>query len=62
MRTGNDFTIFQNDIILQRTVERDLEIIGEAVRKIIELKPAIEISSAKKIIGLRNIIPLLRSN
>jgi len=31
-KTHNDFQIFSDDIILQRAVERDLEIIGEAVR------------------------------
>lgn len=55
-RTSNDFNLFQKDIILQRAIERDLEIIGEAVRNLIELNPNILISSAKKIIGLRNII------
>lgn len=55
-RVGNDFTVFTSDVILQRAIERDLEIIGEAVRKLLEIKPGIEISSSKKIIGLRNII------
>ncbi len=55
-KTGNNFNSFQSDIILQRAVERDLEIIGEAIRKIIEIEPAIQITSAKHIIGLRNII------
>lgn len=34
-KAQNDFNNFSNDIILQRAVERDLEIIGEAIRKII---------------------------
>ena len=55
-RLNNDFNQFSNDVIMQRAVERDLEIIGEAVRKITELQPDINISSSKKIIGLRNII------
>lgn len=55
-KTHNDFTLFQEDIILQRAIERDLEIIGEAVRNILELHPSIQISSSKKMIGLRNII------
>ncbi|WP_296619720.1 HepT-like ribonuclease domain-containing protein [Marivirga sp.] len=42
--------------MLQRAVERDLEIIGEAIRKLIEIQPDIKISSVKNIIGLRNII------
>ena len=55
-RTQNNFNNFSDDIILQRAVERDLEIIGEAVRKMIELNPDIKITASKKIIGLRNII------
>lgn len=41
---------------MQRAVERDLEIIGEAVRKIMEMSPDVRITAAKNIIGLRNII------
>jgi len=41
---------------LQRAVERDLEINGEAIRKIIEINPNIQITATKNIIGLRNII------
>ncbi len=55
-KTENNFNTFRADIILQRAVERDLEIIGEAIRKIVEEEPNIQISSAKNIIGLRNII------
>lgn len=55
-KTNNNFNSFQSDIILQRAIERDLEIIGEAIRKIIEIDPSIKITSAKNIIGLRNII------
>ncbi|MFM6933804.1 MAG: DUF86 domain-containing protein [Flavobacteriales bacterium] len=55
-RLNNDFNQFSNDVIMQRAVERDLEIIGEAVRKILEIQPEIYISSSKKNIGLRNII------
>jgi uncharacterized protein with HEPN domain len=55
-KVENNFLKYQNDIILQRAVERDLEIIGEAVRNLVEINPDIKISSTKKIIGLRNII------
>lgn len=47
-KTNNDFFSFKSDILLQRAVERDLEIIGEAIRKIIELDSSIVITSAKK--------------
>ena len=55
-KTNNNFNSFQSDIILQRAIERDLEIIGEAIRKMIEIDADLKISSAKNIIGLRNII------
>lgn len=55
-KTINNFKNFQSDIILQRAIERDLEIIGEAIKKIFELEPNIKISSVRNIIGLRNII------
>jgi len=56
VKTENDFTHFKRDIILQRAIERDLEIVGEAVKKILALNPETHITSAKNIIGLRNII------
>lgn len=55
-KTQNDFHNFSDDIILQRAVERDLEIIGEATRRMIEINPTIQITASKNIIGLRNII------
>ncbi|AWW29427.1 antitoxin [Echinicola strongylocentroti] len=55
-KTQNNFKNFSDNIILQRAVERDLEIIGEAVRKMIEIAPNITITASKNIIGLRNII------
>lgn len=52
----NNFLVFNADIILQRAIEPDLEIIGEALKKLILLEPTIQITSMKNIIGLRNII------
>jgi len=56
LKANNDFSVFKPDMILRRAAERDLEIIGEAVRKILEIEPTIEITSVKNIIGLRNLI------
>jgi uncharacterized protein with HEPN domain len=53
---SRDYEKFSSNFMAVRTVERDLEIIGEAVRKIKELDPLLEISSSKQIIGLRNMI------
>lgn len=55
-KTKNDFNNFSGDIILLRAVERDLEIVGEAIRKMIAIDPNIPITASKNIIGLRNII------
>lgn len=51
-----DYSKFSSNFMAVRTVERDLEIIGEAVRKITLLDPTIVISCSKHIIGLRNMI------
>lgn len=53
---NKDFTDFQNSFISIRAVERDLMIIGEAINKMLQLNPNLNISSAKHIIGLRNLI------
>ncbi len=50
-KAQNNFNNFSDDIILQRAVERDLEIIGEAIRKMIEVNPNVQISAFKNIIG-----------
>jgi uncharacterized protein with HEPN domain len=55
-KTKNNFSIFQSDIILQRAIERDLEILGEAIKKMMELDLNLKTTAAKNIIGLRNII------
>lgn len=51
-----DFNDFQQNFISVRAVERDLMIIGEAINKIVQLNPEIQISGARQIIGLRNLI------
>jgi len=40
--------------MLRRAVEREFEIIGEAVSKINQIDPTIELSAKKQIIGMRN--------
>jgi uncharacterized protein with HEPN domain len=43
-----------DDKMLRRAVEREFEIIGEAMNRIDNLDSAIEISSKKQIISMRN--------
>jgi len=54
VKYNRTFKEYQNNLILKRAIERNLEIIGEAVNKIIKVEPDIEISNAKRIVGLRN--------
>lgn len=48
------FDEYPTDIILKRAVERNLEIIAEAMNRIIKEDPEFPIKNAKRIIGLRN--------
>lgn len=49
-----DFEQFQNDLKTKRAVERNIEIIGEAVNRIIKTKPDFPLSTARTIIDTRN--------
>lgn len=49
-----DFNQYQSNTLLKRAIERDLEIIGEAVNRIIQRDPTFPIANAKRIVGLRN--------
>lgn len=48
------FEEYSCDILLKRAIERDLEIIGEAMGRIMKDNPDIEITHARRIVGLRN--------
>jgi uncharacterized protein with HEPN domain len=45
---------YQNNKLVKRAVERELEIIGEAVKRIKVIDPEFPISNSKEIIGTRN--------
>ncbi len=49
-----DYSFYQQDKQLRRAIERELEIIGEAANKILQLDPEITIENARKIVDLRN--------
>lgn len=49
-----DFKIFQKDLKTKRAIERNIEIIGEAVNRILQLNSEVSISSARKIVDTRN--------
>jgi len=48
------FLEFKKDIKTKRAFERNMEIIGEAVSRIVGVDPSIEISNPRKIIATRN--------
>jgi uncharacterized protein with HEPN domain len=49
-----DFNDYLADKMLRRAVEREFEIIGEAMFKLDKISPEIPISSKKQIINMRN--------
>lgn len=50
----HDFEAFQNDLKTKRAIERNIEIIGEAMSRILKVKPDFPIVTARKIIDTRN--------
>ena len=48
------FEDYLKDIKTKRAVERDIEIIGEAINRIVKKDSKLEIENAQKIIGTRN--------
>lgn len=49
-----NFKDFQKDIKTKRAVERNIEIIGEAMTRILKAEPNINISDTRKIVDTRN--------
>jgi uncharacterized protein with HEPN domain len=49
-----DFNVYQQNKMLRRAVEREFEIIGEAMNKLDDINPDLPVSSKKLIIGMRN--------
>ncbi len=49
-----DFNDFNNNKLLRRGIERELEIIGEATNRILKLDENIGISESRRIVDLRN--------
>ncbi len=48
------FEIYQNDLRTKRAIERNIEIIGEAMNRILKKESEIEISNSRKIVDIRN--------
>lgn len=48
------FSLYINDIKTKRAVERNIEIIGEAMNRILKENNSIQISNSKKLVDVRN--------
>jgi uncharacterized protein with HEPN domain len=49
-----NFLAFQEDVKTKRAVERNIEIIGEAMSRILSKEPNVGISGSRKIVDTRN--------
>lgn len=49
-----DFRVYQNDLKTKRAVERNLEIIGEAMRCILNKNTSLQLPNTRKIVDTRN--------
>ena len=49
-----NFFEFQKDIKTRKAIERNIEIIGEAVNRILNVNSEVKISNARKIVDTRN--------
>lgn len=51
---GKNYDQYSQNTLLKRAIERDLEIIGEAMNRILKEEPDFQINNAYRIVGLRN--------
>lgn len=49
-----DFFAFQKDLKTRKAVERNIEIIGEAMDRILKIDPGFQITDSRKIVDTRN--------
>jgi len=49
-----DLNVYRTNKLLRRGIERELEIIGEAVNRILKINPSFELSDSRRIVDLRN--------
>jgi len=49
-----DFTEYLNNKLLRRAIEREIEIIGEALNRALKQDPDLQIENARRIVDTRN--------
>lgn len=50
------FSDFNTNMLLRQAIERNIEIMGEAMNRILKIEPEINITNARKIVDARNYI------
>ena len=53
---SKEYRVFLDDFVYRKFIERNIEIIGEAVNRILKIVPDIAISSARQIVDTRNYV------
>ena len=53
---GRQYNVFLNDFVFRKFVERNIEIIGEAMNRILKIQPNINITAARKVVDTRNYV------
>lgn len=51
-----EFAYFVSDFVYRKFIERNIEIIGEAMNRILKIEPNINITHARKIVDTRNYV------
>ena len=51
---NRNFFEYQNNKLLRRGIEREIEIIGEAMNRIMKISPEIKVENARQIVDARN--------
>ncbi len=49
-----EFEIYERDLKTKRAVERNIEIIGEAMNRILQVEPDIALSNTRQMVNTRN--------
>lgn len=55
-RFGKQYENFESDVVFRKFVERNIEIMGEAMNRILKIDSDINITSARKIVDTRNYV------
>lgn len=56
VRFGRRYDIFVSDFVFRKFVERNIEIMGEAMNRILKIEPEIAITQARNIVDTRNFV------